>query len=141
MGLLDMKNGSPPSTTAPQKAPAASGGAPGATPPRRFGIDRAIQLMRSLPTDQNPELVATVIAFLARDTMGATALGLFSTSWLTFGVALLTAKPGATSHTLASIPVFSEQTAAVCDASACCTGPTVRGKPVGIPVKQASSCC
>jgi predicted nucleic acid-binding Zn-ribbon protein len=28
----------------------------------RFGIDRAIQLMRSLPTEQNPELVAVVIA-------------------------------------------------------------------------------
>ncbi len=27
----------------------------------RYGIDRAIQLMRSLPTDQNPELVAMVI--------------------------------------------------------------------------------
>lgn len=31
------------------------------TPPKRFGIDRAIQLMRSLPIDQNPELVAMVI--------------------------------------------------------------------------------
>jgi predicted nucleic acid-binding Zn-ribbon protein len=30
-------------------------------PPKRFGIDRAIQLMRSLPTEQNPELVAMVI--------------------------------------------------------------------------------
>jgi predicted nucleic acid-binding Zn-ribbon protein len=27
----------------------------------RFGIDRAIALMRSLPTEQNPELVAMVI--------------------------------------------------------------------------------
>jgi hypothetical protein len=36
---------------------------PGAdtTPPKRFGIERAIQLMRSLPTEQNPELVAMVI--------------------------------------------------------------------------------
>jgi hypothetical protein len=31
-------------------------------PQKRFGIDRAIQLMRSLPTEQNPELVAMVIA-------------------------------------------------------------------------------
>jgi predicted nucleic acid-binding Zn-ribbon protein len=31
------------------------------TPQRRFGIDRAIQLMRALPTEQNPELVAMVI--------------------------------------------------------------------------------
>jgi hypothetical protein len=36
-----------------------SGG--GTTPQKRYGIDRAIQLMRSLPTDQNPELVAMVI--------------------------------------------------------------------------------
>jgi len=35
--------------------------AAGTTPPKRFGIDRAIQLMRSLPTEQNPELVAMVI--------------------------------------------------------------------------------
>jgi succinate-acetate transporter protein len=31
------------------------------------------------------ELVATVFAFLARDTLGATTLGLFATSWLAFG--------------------------------------------------------
>jgi hypothetical protein len=31
------------------------------TPQLRFGIDRAIQLMRTLPTEQNPELVAMVI--------------------------------------------------------------------------------
>jgi hypothetical protein len=35
--------------------------APTTTPPKRYGIDRAIQLMRSLPTEQNPELVAMVI--------------------------------------------------------------------------------
>ena len=35
--------------------------APSPTPPKRFGIDRAIQLMRALPTEQNPELVAMVI--------------------------------------------------------------------------------
>ena len=35
--------------------------ATGTTPQKRYGIDRAIQLMRSLPTAQNPELVATVI--------------------------------------------------------------------------------
>ena len=32
-----------------------------ATPQQRFGIERAIELMRSLPTEQNPELVALVI--------------------------------------------------------------------------------
>ncbi len=31
------------------------------------------------------ELLATVFAFLARDTLGATTLGLFTTSWLTVG--------------------------------------------------------
>jgi predicted nucleic acid-binding Zn-ribbon protein len=39
--------------------PSKSAAAP--PPPKRFGIDRAIQLMRSLPTNQNPELVAMVI--------------------------------------------------------------------------------
>ena len=62
MGLPDAKNGASPGTTAPQKTPAPSVVAAGATPQKRFGIDRAIQLMRTLPTDQNPELVATVIA-------------------------------------------------------------------------------
>src|SRR6187551_350821 len=40
----------PPSKPAPEPAPS-----------KRFGIDRAIQLMRALPTEQNPELVAMVI--------------------------------------------------------------------------------
>src|SRR5689334_6169619 len=31
------------------------------SPTKRYGIERAIQLMRSLPTEQNPELVAMVI--------------------------------------------------------------------------------
>ena len=35
--------------------------AAGVAPQKRFGIDRAIQLMRALPTEQNPELVAVVI--------------------------------------------------------------------------------
>jgi predicted nucleic acid-binding Zn-ribbon protein len=34
---------------------------PGAVPAKRYGIDRAIALMRSLPTEQNPELVAMVV--------------------------------------------------------------------------------
>jgi hypothetical protein len=34
---------------------------PAATLQKRYGIDRAIALMRSLPTEQNPELVAMVI--------------------------------------------------------------------------------
>lgn len=63
MGLPDTRtNVQPLRPTAPQETPASSAGAPGATPPKWFGIDRAIQLMRSLPTEQNPELVAMVIA-------------------------------------------------------------------------------
>ena len=41
-------------------------------------------------------------------------------------------------HTLDSIPVFSEEAT---DTSACCASAAPRGKPVGIAVKPASSCC
>jgi hypothetical protein len=34
----------------------------GATPQQRFGIARAIELMRGLPSDQHPDLVALAIA-------------------------------------------------------------------------------
>ena len=48
-------------------------------------------------------------------------------------------------HTLDSIPVFSEKAAATSDAGVCCASPAPidkpRGKPVGIAVKSASSCC
>lgn len=46
-------------------------------------------------------------------------------------------------HTLGDIPVFSEtKKADAPQASACCAGPTTRGKPVGITVKsESSSCC
>ena len=44
------------------------------------------------------QTIATVVAFLARDTFGATGLGLFSSSWLTFGLVDLNAQPGALSH-------------------------------------------
>lgn len=46
------------------------------------------------------ELVATVFAFLSRDTLGATTIGLFATSWVTFGWSLYTAAPGSTAVTL-----------------------------------------
>lgn len=46
------------------------------------------------------ELVATVIAFLARDTASATSLGMFSTSWLAFGLALFTGEPGVRSEAI-----------------------------------------
>jgi len=45
-------------------------------------------------------------------------------------------------HTLGNIPVFSEAKASgAVEASACCATPAPRGKPIGIAVKAASSCC
>jgi lactoylglutathione lyase len=49
-------------------------------------------------------------------------------------------------HTLASVPTFGEHkkaegTAAQAAASACCASASPRGKPIGIAVKSASSCC
>jgi succinate-acetate transporter protein len=52
------------------------------------------------------ELVATVIAFLARDTAGATTLGLFAGSWLAVGLAFWNAEPGATSRSLGYFLVY-----------------------------------
>lgn len=43
-------------------------------------------------------------------------------------------------HTLGNIPTFREEAPAE-QASACCAPPVNRGKPVGIPVKQAGSGC
>jgi len=44
-------------------------------------------------------------------------------------------------HTLASIPVFSEKAPTPAEASACCAPRAPQGRPVGIAVKPASSCC
>jgi lactoylglutathione lyase len=44
-------------------------------------------------------------------------------------------------HTLGDIPVFSQAKASAEPASACCATPAPRGKPIGIAVKAASSCC
>jgi len=44
-------------------------------------------------------------------------------------------------HTLDNIPVFSEPAATTAKAGACCASPAPRGKPVGVAVKPASSCC
>lgn len=47
-------------------------------------------------------------------------------------------------HRLKDIPVFSERSISVprkVEASACCAAPVSRGKPVPVPVKQASACC
>lgn len=44
------------------------------------------------------EFLATVIAFLARDTVAAASLGVFSTSWLSTGVVTYLAEPGVLSR-------------------------------------------
>jgi len=44
-------------------------------------------------------------------------------------------------HTLGSIPVFSESKPAQAAEAACCAGDAPRGKPVGVAIKSASSCC
>ena len=58
------------------------------------------------------ELLATVFAFLARDTLGATTLGLFTTSWLTFGWLQYSSPPGSTSVTI-GVYLFGFATAAL----------------------------
>ncbi|MFJ8007333.1 acetate uptake transporter family protein [Streptomyces fagopyri] len=40
------------------------------------------------------QLVATVMAFLGRDSVGAATLGLFTTSWLAFGLVDIISEPG-----------------------------------------------
>lgn len=42
------------------------------------------------------QLIATIMAFLGRDTVGATILGLFTTSWLAFGLLDIVNRPGST---------------------------------------------
>ena len=46
-------------------------------------------------------------------------------------------------HTLGDIPVFGQGKgeAQAAPESACCVPSTLRGKPLGIPVKASSSCC
>ncbi|WP_430423149.1 ArsI/CadI family heavy metal resistance metalloenzyme [Methylibium petroleiphilum] len=44
-------------------------------------------------------------------------------------------------RSLNDIPVFSEQSPAKPEATACCAPTAPRGKAVGIPVKSSSSCC
>jgi succinate-acetate transporter protein len=58
------------------------------------------------------ELTATVFAFLARDTLGATTLGLFTTSWLALGWGAYSAPPGTRSVTT-GIYLFGFATAAL----------------------------
>src|SRR5947209_20627704 len=46
------------------------------------------------------ELLSAIVAFLARDTFGATGLGLFATSWLSLGTADMHASQDALSRTV-----------------------------------------
>ena len=46
------------------------------------------------------QLLATVMAYLGRDTVGATTLGLFTTSWLAFGLLDIVSRPGSTPKVL-----------------------------------------
>jgi succinate-acetate transporter protein len=69
------------------------------------------------------ELIATIVAFLARDTLGATTLGLFAASWLAFGWADHSSPPGTTSVAI-GIYLFGFATAASLLAVL-----SVRGKP------------
>src|SRR5215204_6567706 len=58
------------------------------------------------------ELLATIFAFLARDTLGATTLGLFAASWLSLGWTQLSSPPGSTS-TSVGVYLFGCGTAAL----------------------------
>ena len=58
------------------------------------------------------ELIATFFAFLARDTLGATTLGLFTTSWLALGWLDFASPPGAPSVTV-GVYLFGFATAAL----------------------------
>jgi lactoylglutathione lyase len=44
-------------------------------------------------------------------------------------------------HTLDNIPVFSQKPAVAESTDACCAVPTTSGKPIGIAVKPAATCC
>jgi hypothetical protein len=46
------------------------------------------------------QLVASIFAFLGRDSLVGTGFGIFTGTWLAYGLALLSSTPGATSHVL-----------------------------------------
>jgi succinate-acetate transporter protein len=71
------------------------------------------------------ELLATIVAFLARDTMGATALGLFTTSWLAIGLATLNAQPGQTSYALGIFLLWFSLTIVLIAAAGITTKPLI----------------
>lgn len=70
------------------------------------------------------EGVAAIFAFLARDTLAATVLGLFATSWLTVGLALIVGPPGTSSIAL-GFYLFAFAAAVIALSAV-----AVRGKPL-----------
>ena len=64
------------------------------------------------------------MAFFARGTTGATALGLFTTSWLTIGALLITSEPASTSRALAYFLVYISAVVGVLAAT------SIAGKPL-----------
>lgn len=80
-----------------------------------FGIGMLLlagESCRWIPVGEAPQLgivlaafvfplegLATIMAYLARDTLASTVLGLFATSWLALGLVLITGTPGAISIT------------------------------------------
>jgi len=60
------------------------------------------------------ELIASIVAFMTRDTLAATVLGLFATSWLLLGIVLATSPPHELSHAVGFyLFVFSSTTLAL----------------------------
>jgi succinate-acetate transporter protein len=60
------------------------------------------------------ELLASIVAYFARDTLAATALGLFAAQWLFLGVVLITSPPHELNHAVGFyLFVFSATTLAL----------------------------
>jgi uncharacterized protein len=52
------------------------------------------------------ELLAAIFAFMARDALTGTGLGVFSTMWLVSGLTLITGRPGATNDALGMFQIL-----------------------------------
>jgi succinate-acetate transporter protein len=59
------------------------------------------------------ELLAAILAFLARDSLAGTGLGTFSSVWAVSGLALLTGRVGATNHALGMFLIVGALTLAL----------------------------
>jgi succinate-acetate transporter protein len=85
------------------------------------------------------ELLATIIAFLARDTTGATALGLFSASWLYSGYTIEQAKPGETSHAFGIFLLTFAIVAVLLGVAAVAAKPLIAGLLIVASARSASA--